>query len=139
MTGKYIGEDVKTLLCFNPQVVSGSTVVYGPAIDRLGYESAVLSFITGALANSPTNVEYDIGLVESDTQAGTYAAVSGVSDELSGQAAAIPGQLIETNFDLRGRKRWIKATVTPTWTGGSSPTGIVGGVIVLGEATAVPI
>jgi hypothetical protein len=130
--------DVKCVLGLTPQNVSGSGATYGPAIDRKGYGACVLNFLTGALAGTPTNVLYTFGLEESATETGTYAAVTLSGNTLSGVAANIPGVNTEVNVDLKARKRWVKPIVTPTWTGGSSPYGIVGCVVVLGEADVRP-
>jgi len=136
---KQVSEELKTLLKFYPQIVSGETVVSGIAFDRKGYESAKFGIGCGYTANSPTNVQIEFGLQESDTESGTYAAVTiSETTTITGENADIPGSYLEVNVDLKARKRWVKPTVTPTFTGGSSPTANVSVAVVLGEATIVP-
>jgi len=138
---KYIGDEVDLVLGMTPKVCSGEgSKAYGTAFDRLGCESAIFQVICGAVDNSPTNVLLTLGIDESDTEGGSYSSVTLTGTyTISGQAAVIPGNSLEYNMSLKGRKRWLRPNVMTNFTGGSSPTVITGVVVALGEARLQPV
>lgn len=107
---------------------SGQVVTNGLPI------SATLFGIVGALANTPstTSVIYKIqdsvddvdgDYADSVDAAGTALAMTALT------AAASDGRL---DFDMTGLKRWVRVVATVAFTGGSSPTAVVGATLILG-------
>lgn len=137
---RLVGEEVKSVNAFTLKSVSGeASVAYGSAFDRLGYLSAKFDVQTGTVTGSPTNGLITFGIQECDTETGTFEDVSlSGTYTITGEAASINESLLTYEQDLRGLKRWLKTTVTPSWTGGSTPTIPVGVVATLGEAAVQP-
>jgi hypothetical protein len=128
-----IGNDIKVVRAIAPHSNSGSSS-NGPSIDRLGYASAVLFVDVGAVSGSPTSFTVDCKLQESD-DGSTWADVTGAS---IGTISTANTQK-ELNVDLRGRKRYIRAVLTASFSGGTSPTVLASAALVLGGSDKYPI
>ena len=128
-----IGSNIKIVRVIAPHSNSG-TSTNGPAIDRVGYASAVLYVDVGAVSGSPTSFTVDCKIQES-SDGSTWADVSGASIETISAANTQK----ELNIDLRGLKRYIRAVATVSFTGGSTPSVLVCASLVLGGASEYPI
>ncbi len=140
---KYVGDETKSVVGMYPQHISGeATIAHGTAVDRRGYGSGNIHVGVGDFEGSPTNVLYTIGLQECDTETGTFTGVSlsGETYTISGECSAsgVLGDGLEIAVDLKGCKAWVRPVVKVEWTGGSTPKGVVGVDLVLGEANIVP-
>jgi hypothetical protein len=126
---------VKTVTAIQPQIASGEqSAIYGPWIDRKGYEASVFSVQVGTASGSPS----DVGVVfKLQTKSGEVdsADVSGATTTISGET--IPHQH-EIDQDLKSLDRYIRAVATPHFTGGSSPKIEIAGTCVLGEPKVIP-
>jgi hypothetical protein len=129
-----IGSDIKVVRAIAPHSNSGSSSVNGPSIDRLDYASAVLFVDVGATSGNPTSFTVDCKLQESD-DGSTWADITGASIATITTANTQK----ELNVDLRGRKRYIRAVLTASFSGGSSPTVLASAALVLGGANVYPI
>ncbi|NIU01091.1 MAG: hypothetical protein GWN01_09250 [Nitrosopumilaceae archaeon] len=128
-----IGAALKTVLGVSPQNNAGSAI-NGPAIDRTGFESCVLSAMAGSTTGSPTSFTVDAKLQESADGSTGWADISGAA--ISALTAVDTEG--DVDIDLSGVKKFVRAVVTPAFVGGTSPTVDVAATVVLGGAQEVP-
>lgn len=131
-TTNNIGAYIKGKRALSPQAVSGSSAVNGATLDRTGYGSCKVIATSGANTGTPTSINHDVKVQESD-DGSTWADVTGAS----GKLAAADSEL-EISVDLQMRKKNIRAVVTPAFTGGTSPTTQVAVSIALGGSDKLP-
>lgn len=104
----------------------------GNAIDREGFLSGVLAVSLSEATGTPTGISVKVAITECDTSAGSFSAVKDkqvfadkIADDdgaITLEADAAGGDLFNIDLDLIGCKQFVKATVTVTCTGDSSPT-----------------
>ena len=109
-----------------------NSAVTGNAVQRVGqgfrYDSGQLVVGTGAATGSPTGISVAGKLQDSADGSTNWNDVTG---------AAITPVIAENgtakvNVILRGCQAYIRAVVTPTFTGGSSPAIPVVGILIVG-------
>jgi len=131
---KDTGSELKTVRALSPQSDSGGSAVNGAVIDRKGYESAVMTVITGAIGGSPTSMSMAIKVQHGDASNLSDAAdVSGATGTITAADS-----VKEIDVDLKSLKRYIRVTQTTTFVSGSSPTVLVGASCSMGEAQIKP-
>lgn len=118
-------------------------------IDRHGFLSGILAVKAGTPTGSPTGLEVKLTLTESDTQDGTFSAVSDkksvidrILDEngsVSVETAAAGGGLVNFDVDLNGCKQFIKATIEVVCTGGTSAACTSTAALALGDSAVQPV
>lgn len=131
-----IGEYIAPVSTVVPQALSGTTAVHGTAVDRLTYGmnlSAVLEIDTGATTGTPTSFTVTAILEHCSTSGGTYAQYTDPKTGLavSVVASAASGR-VTLNVDLSAAKEFIRITLTPAFVGGTSPTVLAAGNLVMG-------
>jgi hypothetical protein len=134
--GNDLASSIKSVTALQAQVLSGeAAAVYGPKIDRLGYEAAVISVQTGTPSGSPSNVGV---VVKMQSMSGEvdWADVTSQTTTISGEA--LPHQH-EIDYDLKSSERYIRAVATPHFTGGSAPKIELAATCVLGEPRVMPV
>ena len=124
-----------------PQVISGSTAVNGAGVDTKGLNTAVIRARGEAASGSPTTATLTVKLQESSDNS-TFA------DALDNTGTVIGFTLTVTSANAGGlarieglglnRKRYLRAVVTPAFTGGTSPASVVFAEILLGRAFTRP-
>ncbi len=125
-----IGSQIKS----NISAFSGAanSAVTGAAVQRIGegfrYDSGQFTVATGAATGSPTGISVAGKLQDSPDGSTNWNDVPG---------AAITPVIVENgtakaNVILRGCNPYLRAVVTPTLTGGSTPAIPVVGVLVVG-------
>jgi len=129
-----IGSYIKALAGFSPQAAAAGTI-NGAAIDRAGFQSAVLHGRTGAVTGTPTAQTYDLKLQESADGSTGWTDIAGAA---IAQIAAANTEA-EVNVNLAGAKRYIRVVGTVTFTGGTTPTLQVASTLVLGGASKLPV
>jgi hypothetical protein len=134
-----LGSEVKaSYVAIQPQVVSGeATAINGPAVNRRGYQGAVLVCQIGNTAGTPTRfgITFKAQARSGETD---WVDISGATKTWSGESVATQNQQDEINIDLKGIARDIRAVVTPTFTAGTTPTLETAAAWVLGEAAVEP-
>lgn len=123
-----------------PQSLSGSTVVSGGAVDRYTLndpQSCVLHVAGGVVTGAPTSATVEAILRHApDNGSGSPGSwanyASATIDVTSGAAEA------SVNVDLSGANRWIDTTLTPAFTGGTSPTAPAQATVVFGGGQELP-
>lgn len=120
---------------FPPQDVSGSTAINGTIIDRKGIGSAKLILERAVVGGAPTAAAFAViiqhGAAANLSDAATFVTLETALDVL------LAG-LTEYLLNLEGAKRYIRVVVTPTYTGGTSPSNITAGEILLGDYAEDP-
>lgn len=108
----------------------------GTVIDRLGFLDAVVHLRAGAASGSPTAQGVALKM-----QHGAAADGSDMADVSGAAIAALDADNEEAqlDIDLSGYKRYIRAVVTTSFTGGSSPAIPSAVTIALGGADVEPV
>jgi hypothetical protein len=131
-----LASTIRTTIALQSQVLSGEqSAVYGPTIDRKGFEGAVISVVTGTPSGSPSAVGVVLKLQDKSGEV-DWVDVSGSTTTVSGESTP---HLHEIDQDLKPLSRYIRAVATPHFTDGSSPKIEVAAVCVLGEPKVLPI
>ncbi len=111
---------------------AANSTVTGNAVQRVGasfrYDSGQLVVATGAATGSPTGISVAGKIQDSADGSTGWADVPGTA------ITAIVAQNSQTsiNFIARGCQAYVRAVVTPAFTGGTSPALPIVGVLVLG-------
>ncbi len=126
-----------------PQSISGSSAVNGtPAVDTKGYNTAMLSAYGAAASGAPSGATLACKVQESADGS------TGWADALDNTGTAIGFTLTVTSAAATGvarleglglnRKRYLRAVITPTFTGGTTPASIAFAELVLGRGFTKP-
>lgn len=121
-----IGDIVTTGRAISPQAASAA--VNGAAIDTRGYDNMVLSCILGAITGSPTAATVTFKAQASDASGSGYVDIPGATKDVSTANTAV-----EINLSTAGLSRYVRTVGTPAFTGGTSPTALIGTSYVLGN------
>jgi hypothetical protein len=127
----YTFENVRAFRSVSPQSSTGGAI-NGTGYDASGFADGVAVVSVGATTGTPTSFTVNAKLQECATVDGTYTDITGASITA---ITAIDKQA-EIKF-ARGvaTLKFIRLVVTPAFVGGSTPTVIVGGTLMLGNAT----
>ncbi len=118
-----------------PSTNSAAATTDGTAIDRMtqgadqGWLSCILAFNVGSASGTPDSFTADCKLQESDASGSGFTDITGAA--VTQRTAAGQGFV---NVNLKGCKRYIRATVTVAFVNGTSPRLPVAATIVLGGA-----
>jgi hypothetical protein len=124
-----IGAYVKTAVGLKPINSAASATNKGDAIDRLGFNSAVMAAAVGAAAGGPSARSAIFKVQQSDTTTdGDFVDVSGAA--LAAMTADNASGYLDLN--IQGLKRYIRVVCTVALTGGTTPTIPVAATIILG-------
>ncbi|RJS14620.1 hypothetical protein DRW03_34655 [Corallococcus sp. H22C18031201] len=104
------------------------------AVDRLGFDSCVLTASTGAASGTPTALSLAAKLQESADGQGGWTDLPGAAVE----PLAAPNAVARVNVRLPTAKRYVRVVETVALTGGSSPTLGVSSLIVLCGPDEIP-
>jgi hypothetical protein len=126
-----------------PQSFTGSTAVDGSSINTVGYTDAAIHAYGDAATGSPSAATLVVTLQESTT------GTSGWTNALDNTGTVIGFTLTVTSAGAEGlarieglnlnRHQYLRAVITPSFTGGSSPASIGFAEIIMGgPATQLP-
>jgi hypothetical protein len=142
---RYLNDSVKPLLAALPIAISGEGSAFsGAIIDRRNYESALFTIMTGVSGGTPTRTGVVFKVQTCASSTGVFADVLDEDSEtrfttsISGERAAIVGEVAHIDVDLLACERYIKLVATPSWPDGSSPSVLIGATCVLGDAKVLP-
>lgn len=130
-----IGAQVKVVAGIPPTNDDGTAAINGAAIDRLGFQSAVLQVANGAAAGAPTSYTVDAKLQESADGSTGWTDISGAA--ITQITADNSDEYVDVN--LAGAKRYIRVVATTAFVGGTSPTVPVAATVVLDGAAEKPV
>lgn len=108
--------------------LSGTTPVLGTSkafSDHIGPVAAV--FATGAAANTPSTQAHVCKLQESPDGTNSWTDITGATATITSDSTSAMVQGIRT-------QPYVRCHVTPAFTGGSSPTNTVSGVLLMQRA-----
>lgn len=133
----FIAGLIKALIAFIPLDLSGSTESDGVVIDRKGYENAAILLFTGAVSGAPDNVKLQYRVTHSDA-----ANMAGETDLVALttaiDAAPVASSMTEIAVNFEIAKRYVRFSVTPTFTAGTTPKVLTAAAIALGGAKTLP-
>lgn len=130
-----IGAYIKQAVGLKPTNSAASATNKGVAIDRLGFQSAVLHGHVGAAAGAPTTQSAIFKIQESDTTTdGDFTDVSGAA--LAAMTADNAAGYLDLNLQMR--KRYIRVVCTVALAAGTTPTLPVAATVTLGGADTLP-
>lgn len=133
MTPQDIGASLKTLEGLAPAARStGSTATTAAGIDRTDYQSCVAVVHIGAATGSPSSFSAAFKLQESDDDS-TWTDVE--DSDVTITAAG----LTEVDVNLAAAKKYLRASLATTITGGTTPTLPSSCAIVFGGARNLPV
>lgn len=133
---KLTSSEIKTGLAIEPQVTADSPVaINGVEIDRKGYDSIVITCLTGQTDGSPTAQSHVFKIQSSSTSGSGYADVSNGTPNVTITADSTGSEI---NLDLRAEARYLRVVCTPSFTGGTTPNIEVAASYALGEAKYKP-
>jgi len=131
-------EDIKSVIGIDPQEITGAvapgTAIEGPAVDRQGFEEALVNFQHGACSEGGT---LSCKVQESDTSTdGDFADITGAAfANVAGGALVTSGGYVG-RLNLAGRKRYIRVVATLV---GVDETALVSALVSLHQARELPV
>lgn len=129
-------QQATVLKCVEINEYSGTTARAGEVIDCLGYQSAIVSVSNAAATGSPSAATLTLSMVEGDTNSpATSVTIVPTASAISCLTAGITNY----HFDLRPFKRYVKFTLTPAFTDGSTPKVLGAATITLGDKNVEPV
>ena len=136
-----IGSHVNPVGSVWPQAISGSSDVNGAnTFDRVGtttnehYLSGVLVLNVGATTGTPTTFSVACRLQDSADN----SSFADIATAVAVTAVTTANTTATVAFNAKGLRRYLRAVVTPTFSGGTSPTVLVSASLVMGGAAVVP-
>lgn len=131
-----IGAIIKAVVGLAPQTVSStSDTLNGDAIDRTGFDSAVLQVMEGA-QSATEDVTVDAKLQESADGSTGWSDIDGAATaQIAVSDDSVNSEYVDVN--LRGVKQYIRAVVETTESTGTATVPVAASVI-LGGARDMP-
>jgi hypothetical protein len=113
--------------------------VNGTGFDRIGYNSCVLTVVTGAISGGSDSQTVAAKIQHSSDD----SAYADYTDPSTGAAAAITtissaSSADSVDVNLIGAKKYIRVVLTPAFVGGTTPKIGCGAVVILGGAVKEP-
>lgn len=134
MYDRDLGNLVKVAAGVNPvDAAPGDSPVNGPAVDRQDFESLVVMAQTGGVTGSPTSFTVTYKVQESDDGATGWVDVSGATASITAADTAV-----KVPVNLHKRARYVRVVAELSFTGGSTPSVLVGATVALGFPKEVP-
>jgi hypothetical protein len=146
MNPHFGAETVKQQIAIIP-TLSGAATIYGPAIDRRGYEGeALFTILRGDATGTPTDFAIDVTIQESDAQKSSYTDVDVAADVADGLDS-----IAQMDYDsviygvevlrikLENRKTWLRTKTVISFTAGTSPKVYIAGIVSLFGTREIPV
>jgi hypothetical protein len=127
-----------------PQSFTGSTAVNGSSVNTTGFTDAVIHAYGAAASGTPTAGSLVVTLQESATGTSGWTNALDNTSTVIGFTLTCTSALAENVARIEGlnlnRKQYLRAVITPAFTGGSSPAILGFAEIVLGgPAQQLPV
>ena len=122
-----------------PQTINTNTTTASSAIDLDGYEGALITFHSGAIAGTSAANIFTPLITECDTSGGTYTDVAD-ADLIGTEAAAVHNGGTDntiTKIGYVGSKRYIKVSIVSTAT--TTAGGLIEAQVIKGAALVRPV
>lgn len=125
-----------------PQSISGSTAVDGSSVNTEGYSSGEIYAYGAAASGTPTGATLAVKLQESSDNS-TWTDALDNTGTVIGFTLTVTSAAAENAARIEGlnlnRKTYLRAVVTPSFTGGTSPASECYAQILLGAALQKPV
>ncbi len=125
-----------------PQDFSGSTAVDGSSVDTLGGDNAAIHAYGAVATGSPSAATLAVTLQESADNS-TWANANDNTGTVIGFTLNCESAKAENVARIEGlglnRKRYLRAVITPAFTGGTSPAILGYASIIIGNAQERPV
>ncbi len=129
--------DLKSVIGLDPQTITADadgTTVKGPAVDRKGFEEALVNLQHGAVADGGTLAAK---VQEADTETdGDFADITDAAFANIAGGAAVTSGIYAGRLNLAGRKRYLRVVATVT---GDTKTAAVAALLSLHQARELPV
>jgi hypothetical protein len=127
-----------------PQSFTGSTAVDGSSINTSGYTDGVIHAYGAATSGSPSAATLVVTLQESTTGTGGWTNALDNTGTVIGFTLNCESALAENSARIEGlnlnRHQYLRAVITPSFTGGTSPAILGFAEIILGgPAQQLPV
>lgn len=99
------------------------------AIDTYGYDNALIQVSNGAATGTPDSYTVACKVQECATSGGSYADISGATATISADGTS--AQIRVPGLGTGSRLRYIKVSMTPAFTGGTSPKALIGATVLM--------
>ena len=139
-----IYDDVKIIggVSLVPQSISGSTAVNGTSVNTEGYTTAAIHAYGDAATGTPTGATLAVKVQESSDNSTWSDALDNTGTAI-GFSLTVTSAAAENVARIEGlnlnRKTYLRAVITPTFTGGTSPASIAYASIIMGGALQLPV
>ncbi|HLY40476.1 MAG TPA: hypothetical protein VKR52_04640 [Terracidiphilus sp.] len=126
-----------------PQSFSGSSAVDGSSVNTAGYDNAAIHAYGAETSGSPSAATLVVTLQESANGTSGWANALDNTGTVIGFTLNCESAAAENVARIEGlnlnRKQYLRAVITPAFTGGSSPAILGFAEIVLGNAEQKPV
>lgn len=126
-----------------PQSFTGSTAVDGSSVNTSGYDNAAIHAYGAEATGSPSAATLVVTLQESPDGTDTWTNALDNTGTVIGFTLNCESALAENVARIEGlnlnRQQYLRAVITPVFTGGSSPAILGFAEIVLGNALEKPV
>ncbi len=129
-------QQATSLKCVDPNAYSGTTAKAGEVIDCQGYQSAIVSINYAAASGTPSAASLTLSMVEGATSSPATAVT--IAPAVSAIDCLTAG-VTNYHFDLRPFKRYVKFTLTPAFTSGTTPGIVAAATITMGDKNVEPV
>ncbi len=129
--------NIRSTIGLDPQTITADadgTTVKGPAVDRKGFEEALVNLQHGAVVDGATLAAK---LQEADTETDAdFADITGAAFANVAGGAAVTSGIYAGRLNLVGRKRYLRVVATVT---GNTKTAEVAALVSLHQARELPV
>ncbi len=129
--------NIKSLIALDPQTITADadgTTVKGPAVDRRGFEEALVNLQHGAVVDGATLAAK---VQEADTETdGDFADITDAAFADIAGGAAVTSGIYAGRLNLVGRKRYLRVVATVT---GDTKAATVAALVSLHQARELPV
>jgi hypothetical protein len=126
-----------------PQSFSGSTAVDGSSVNTEGADNALIYAFGAEASGSPSAATLVVTLQESASGSGNWTNALDNTDTVIGFTLNCESAAAENAARIEGlnlnRKQYLRAVITPAFTGGASPAILGYALIVLGNNGQLPV
>ncbi|MEW6657237.1 MAG: hypothetical protein AB1424_01125 [Thermodesulfobacteriota bacterium] len=130
-------ENIRSVIGLDPQTITADadgTTVKGPAIDRRGFEEALVNLQHGAVVDGATLIAK---VQEADTEADAdFADITGAAFANVVGGAAVTSGIYAGRLNLVGRKRYLRVVATVN---GDAKTAAAAALVSLHQARELPV
>ena len=142
-----IYDDVKVIggVSVAPQSISGASAVNGSSVNTSGFTDAVIRAYAAAASGSPSGATLAVTLQESADGSTNWANALDNTGTTIGFTLTVTSVAAENVARIEGlgglnRKQYLRAVITPTFTGGSSPASVAYAELIMGgPAQQLPV